>query len=200
MVGLRLKSAARCLERGYLVGFHFDPVILHPGWEEKYRAVVRAIYASLDPERIMWISIGGFRYPKFLKPIIRDRFPRPSEHFWHRILPASTIIMVSLVFLFAIVAWSEPLPGAGSSGSNSPQMMLAASTNLQTPLPTHPPVLSPTSTSNISEELLANPTNDGLVPGGIVQIIIILGGTLASWALNLQQQPLVNPPNREITP
>ncbi len=55
-----------------------------------------------------------------MKPI-RDRFPRPSEHFWHRILPASTIIMVSLVFLFAIVAWSEPLPGAGSSGSNSPQ-------------------------------------------------------------------------------
>ena len=102
-----------------------------------------------------------------MKPI-RDRFPRPSEHFWHRILPASTIIMVSLVFLFAIVAWSEPLPGAGSSGSNSPQMMLAASTNLQTPLPTHPPVLSPTSTSNISEELLANPNQtDGLVLGGI---------------------------------
>lgn len=113
-----------------------------------------------------------------MKPI-RDRFPRPSEHFWHRILPTSAIIMVSLVFLFAIVAWSEPLPGAGSGGSNSPQMMLAASTNLQTPLPTHPPVLSPTSTSNISEELLANPNQtDGLVLGGIVLIIIILGGTL----------------------
>lgn len=75
-LALRLKAAVRCMARGYLVGFHFDPIILYPDWEEKYHAVVNAIYASLKPDRIMWISLGGFRYPKFLKPIIRERFPQ----------------------------------------------------------------------------------------------------------------------------
>ena len=75
-LALRLKAAARCMERGYLIGFHFDPMILYPGWEEKYHAVVSTIYASLKPDRIMWISLGGFRYPRFLKPIIRERFPQ----------------------------------------------------------------------------------------------------------------------------
>jgi|LQYC01.1.fsa_nt_gi hypothetical protein len=75
-LALRLKAAARCMERGYLIGFHFDPMIFYPEWEEKYHAVVRAIYASLKPDRIMWISLGGFRYPRFLKPIIRERFPQ----------------------------------------------------------------------------------------------------------------------------
>jgi DNA repair photolyase len=75
-LALRLQAAARCMERGYMIGFHFDPLILCPEWEEKYREVVRAIYASLNPDRVMWISLGGFRYPRFLKPIIRERFPQ----------------------------------------------------------------------------------------------------------------------------
>ena len=75
-LALRLQAAARCMERGYMIGFHFDPLILYPEWEEKYREVVRAIYASLNPDRVMWISLGGFRYPRFLKPIIRERFPQ----------------------------------------------------------------------------------------------------------------------------
>jgi spore photoproduct lyase len=74
------------MEKGYLIGFHFDPIILYPGWEEKYQAVVRAIYSSLNPDRIMWISLGGFRYPKFLKPIIRERFPQ-SKILYGELLP-----------------------------------------------------------------------------------------------------------------
>ncbi|WAC06686.1 MAG: hypothetical protein OS130_10535 [Thermodesulfobacteriota bacterium] len=77
-LALRLKAAARGMERGYLIGFHFDPIIHYPGWEEKYHAVVNAIYASLKPDRIIWISVGGFRYPRFLKPIIRERFPQSN--------------------------------------------------------------------------------------------------------------------------
>ena len=85
-LALRLKAAARCMERGYLIGFHFDPMILYPEWEEKYREVVRAIYASLNPDRIMWISLGGFRYPGFLKPLIRERFPQ-SKILYGELLP-----------------------------------------------------------------------------------------------------------------
>lgn len=73
---LRLEAAQACQEKGYLIGFHFDPIIFIPGWEQKYREVVEAIYAHLNPRRIVWTSLGGFRYPGFLKPVIQDRFPR----------------------------------------------------------------------------------------------------------------------------
>jgi len=73
---LRLEAALKCQERGYLTGFHFDPIILCPEWEEKYRGVVDKIYSGLNPERVIWISLGGFRYPGFLKPVIQERFPQ----------------------------------------------------------------------------------------------------------------------------
>ncbi len=83
------------MERGYLIGFHFDPMILYPGWEEKYHAVVSTIYGSLKPDRIMWISLGGFRYPRFLKPIIRERLSSEQDTLWRA---------------FAWSGWKIPLP------------------------------------------------------------------------------------------
>jgi len=74
-LALRLAGAKKCQEKGYLIGFHFDPIILFPNWEEKYREVVRQIFTTLNPERVIWMSLGGFRYPRFLKPVIKERFP-----------------------------------------------------------------------------------------------------------------------------
>ena len=73
---LRLEAAYKCQERGYLIGFHFDPIILCPEWGKKYQEVIDYIYSYLEPKRIIWISLGGFRYPGFLKPVIRERFPQ----------------------------------------------------------------------------------------------------------------------------
>lgn len=74
----RLEAARRCQDQGYLIGFHFDPIILNPDWEEKYYNVVRTLFTALDPSRMTWISLGGFRYPSFLKPVIKERFPQTT--------------------------------------------------------------------------------------------------------------------------
>ncbi len=71
----RLEAATRCQEKGYLVGFHFDPIILYPEWECDYRGAVTRIFSALDKKRMTWISLGGFRYPPFLRPVIQERFP-----------------------------------------------------------------------------------------------------------------------------
>ncbi len=72
----RVDAAARCQEKGYPLGFHFDPMIHHEGWEEGYRETVRALFNRVDPKRIIWISLGGFRYPPQLKAIAKERFPQ----------------------------------------------------------------------------------------------------------------------------
>jgi spore photoproduct lyase len=71
----RLDAAARCVEWGYPVAFHFDPMVLYEGCEEAYREVVAEIVSRVPPERIVWVSLGTFRFMPALKPIIQRRFP-----------------------------------------------------------------------------------------------------------------------------
>lgn len=72
----RLEAARKCQEAGYKIGFHFDPLIHYGDWEEDYRSVVDDIFECIRPQEIVWMSLGTFRFPASLKPIIKDRFPR----------------------------------------------------------------------------------------------------------------------------
>ena len=71
----RLQAAGRCYEAGYRIGFHFDPLIEYPGWEEDYSQVVEGIFQYVGPEAIAWISLGALRYRPDLDEIIRQRHP-----------------------------------------------------------------------------------------------------------------------------
>ncbi len=71
----RLDAARACQENGYKIAFHFDPIILYPGWENGYRDTVQKIFERINPEKIVWISLGGFRYRPSMKNMIRERFP-----------------------------------------------------------------------------------------------------------------------------
>ncbi len=72
----RLESARLCLEKGFRVGIHFDPVIIYAGWEDAYRKTVEEVFRTLNPKGLEWISIGGFRYRSNLKRVIRERHPK----------------------------------------------------------------------------------------------------------------------------
>jgi len=71
----RLRAAARCQEHGYPLAFHFDPLILYPGCENDYLALLDRLFNAIDPSRIVWISLGSFRFMPDLKPIVQARFP-----------------------------------------------------------------------------------------------------------------------------
>ncbi|MBU2552427.1 MAG: DNA photolyase [Proteobacteria bacterium] len=72
----RLAAASRLAESGYRLGFHFDPLIRHPGWEPGYRETVARIFEAVPAERIAWISLGAFRYLPRLKAVVARRHPR----------------------------------------------------------------------------------------------------------------------------
>lgn len=71
----RMEAARKCQEKGYLLGFHFDPIIDHEGWERGYEETISFLFRRIDPRGVAWISLGGFRYPPQLKAIARERFP-----------------------------------------------------------------------------------------------------------------------------
>lgn len=74
----RLEAARRCQDAGYLLGFHFDPILRFEGWKEAYYALVRDLFRQVDPGRIAWISLGSLRFPPALKDVIVKRFPGTS--------------------------------------------------------------------------------------------------------------------------
>jgi spore photoproduct lyase len=71
----RLRAAARCQAWGYPLAFHFDPMAIYEGCEAAYEGVVDDIFERVDGRRIVWISLGSFRFMPDLKPIVAERFP-----------------------------------------------------------------------------------------------------------------------------
>ena len=74
----RLEAARRCQQEGFVVSFHFDPLIPHKGWREGYLKTIDLMDRYLDPGGIIWISMGSLRFMPDLKPIIRKRHPETS--------------------------------------------------------------------------------------------------------------------------
>jgi spore photoproduct lyase len=72
----RIDAARICQEKGYPLGFHFDPLIYHEDWERRYQETIVQLFRQVDPRRVVWISLGGFRYPPKLKAIAEERFPK----------------------------------------------------------------------------------------------------------------------------
>lgn len=70
----RLKAAKQAQDKGYKIGFHFDPLILYPNCETEYKKTIEMIFKYVKPENIVWISLGSFRFIPKLKEIIEKRF------------------------------------------------------------------------------------------------------------------------------
>ena len=71
----RISSAKQCIDAGFIVGFHFDPIFYFEGWEKVYFEVIDKIFSAVSPEKVLWISLGTLRMPKDLKKSIENRFP-----------------------------------------------------------------------------------------------------------------------------
>ena len=71
----RLEAARRCAEWGYWLAFHFDPMIDHENWRDGYAAVLDRLFAAINPQRVVWISLGALRFMPDLKSIIATRHP-----------------------------------------------------------------------------------------------------------------------------
>ena len=72
----RLRAAELCVQAGYPVAFHLDPLIFYPGWEKDYKDLIERIFENIPAASVPWISIGALRMSQALKELVRERFPR----------------------------------------------------------------------------------------------------------------------------
>jgi len=74
----RILAARECQKEGFLVAFHFDPLIFSCKWQEGLDEAVELLENYIDPKSVIWISLGSFRYMPSLKWAIKGRFPRTN--------------------------------------------------------------------------------------------------------------------------
>jgi spore photoproduct lyase len=74
----RLRAARTCSDAGYYLAFHFDPMIPHANWREGYGATLDRIFAAVDPSRVVYVSLGAFRFMPDLKRTIALRHPKST--------------------------------------------------------------------------------------------------------------------------
>ena len=74
----RILAAHDCQKAGFVLAFHFDPLLYYPGWEEELEEAVKLLENYINPESIIWISFGSFRYMPALKWAIKRRFPKTN--------------------------------------------------------------------------------------------------------------------------
>lgn len=74
----RIRAAARMQAAGWRVGFHFDPLVRFPGWEEAYRQLIGELARAIDPTGVAWISLGSFRCRPQMKEMMDSRFPEST--------------------------------------------------------------------------------------------------------------------------
>lgn len=71
----RIAAARKAADAGYHVAFHFDPIIVYDGFLNDYRRIIGLIFKTVNPDKILWISMGGFRYSYDFKDIINKTEP-----------------------------------------------------------------------------------------------------------------------------
>lgn len=82
----RIEAAGKVVEAGYRVGFHFDPVVQIPNFEDGYRDTINKIFSVVDPTRVAWISISTLRYRREMQRIMTERFPESQIPFGEQLL------------------------------------------------------------------------------------------------------------------
>ncbi len=72
----RMQAARACVQQGFRICLHFDPIIHYPGWQKGYARAVETIFDYVRPRDIAYMSLGSFRFMPDLEKIIMRNHPR----------------------------------------------------------------------------------------------------------------------------
>lgn len=70
----RLQAAQRCLDRGYKIAFHIDPMIWHADWKRSYSGLAEELNKFFRAEDVHIISLGTLRFQPEQRHMMRERF------------------------------------------------------------------------------------------------------------------------------
>lgn len=70
----RLVAAEKCLQKGFKIAFHIDPMIYHPEWKESYAYLAEELNKKFRAEHVHVVSLGTLRFQPEQRHMMRERF------------------------------------------------------------------------------------------------------------------------------
>ncbi|MEY4615335.1 MAG: hypothetical protein RJB66_295 [Pseudomonadota bacterium] len=74
----RLAAAERCVQKGFPVAFHLDPMIYHPEWQNNYENLIRELTSRFKHKDLHGVTIGTLRFQPEQRHMMRERFGMKS--------------------------------------------------------------------------------------------------------------------------
>lgn len=74
----RMQAARECVNAGFQIAFHIDPMIWHPEWKQSYAELASEIATRFSPQEVNVISVGALRFQPEQKAMMRERFGMKS--------------------------------------------------------------------------------------------------------------------------
>jgi spore photoproduct lyase len=71
----RLVAIKKVSDAGYMLAFHFDPMIIFDTWEDEYTELIEKIFMLVPLSQIAWISVGSLRFNPEMKQKMEANFP-----------------------------------------------------------------------------------------------------------------------------
>jgi spore photoproduct lyase len=70
----RMAAIKKVLDAGYLIGLHFDPMIMYDQWANDYMELLTQLADIVPTHQIAWLSIGSLRFNPEQKRLIENNF------------------------------------------------------------------------------------------------------------------------------
>ncbi len=74
----RLSAAELCVQKGFPIGVHIDPMIFHEGWQKNYEDLIRELTQRFTKDQVQGITVGTLRFQPEQRHIMRERFGMKS--------------------------------------------------------------------------------------------------------------------------
>lgn len=74
----RLAAAERCVQKGFPIAFHLDPMIHHPNWQNNYETLIRELTQRFQRKDLHGVTIGTLRFQPEQRHMMRERFGMKS--------------------------------------------------------------------------------------------------------------------------
>lgn len=69
----RIAAARKAADAGFVVGFHFHPMVHYAGWDEDYPKITETLVDTFETHEVALISLGTLTYIKAVMKDIRQR-------------------------------------------------------------------------------------------------------------------------------
>lgn len=69
----RFTAARKVADAGYVVGFHFHPIVHYRNWQQDYQMVIEQLTTHFAPQEVALVSMGTLTYIKSVMREIRKR-------------------------------------------------------------------------------------------------------------------------------